>query len=179
MFLDGDWRAESRESRWQYKAWVQGEEEKFSHLCQRFSINISLQGEGGGEAEDQEQKSRSSGQQASRWEGHLRPKASTKKKWQIFCWALLQPGDMNRDVFFLEDLLKAQMAQPHHQGYQVVTSVGYQDDSILMMLLRHREGWKTRWWRHLPTWRRGKRFGGKQLLRQSQSDLEIFRRGGQ
>ena len=37
------------------------------------------------------------------------------------CWAPLQPGDMNRDVFFLEDLLKSQMAQPHHQGYQVVT----------------------------------------------------------
>ena len=32
------------------------------------------------------------------------------------------PGDMNRDVFFLEDLLESQMAQPYHKGYQVQTS---------------------------------------------------------
>ena len=45
---------------------------------------------------------------------------------------------MNRDVFFLEDLLKAQMAQPHHQGYQVVTYIskilpsGSQEDGGLL-----------------------------------------------
>ena len=44
---------------------------------------------------------------------------------------------MNRDVFFLEDLLKSQMAQPHHQGYQVVTYIkkilpsGSQEDGAL------------------------------------------------
>ena len=58
-------------------------------------------------------------------------------------------------------------------------SVGYQEDPIFMRLFHYREDSKTRWWRPLPTWRRGKLFGGKQLLRQSQSDLEILRRGGQ
>ena len=39
---------------------------------------------------------------------------------------------------------------------------------------RLREGWKTRWWRRLPTWRRGKRFGGKQLLLQSKWIDDLF-----
>ena len=192
MFLDGDWRAQSREIRCQYEAWVQGEEEKFSHLCQGFSINmlvinISLQGR---VVEKPKTRNRSRGHpdnkllgEKATWGQRLQQSTNGRSFAERFYKSTTRRHEQGR-------LLPRGFAQgsngtappPRLPGGNILKSfpsVGYQEDPIFMRLFHYREDWKTRWWRPLPTWRRGKLFGGKQLLRQSQSDLEILRRGGQ
>ena len=39
-------------------------------------------------------------------------------------------GEMSRDVFFLEDLLQSQIAQPFHKGYQVKNSQSLEDAPV-------------------------------------------------
>ena len=44
-------------------------------------------------------------------------------------------GEMSRDVFFLEDLLQSQIAQPFHKGYQVKKKKMLQSNSLSTMSL--------------------------------------------